>query len=79
MPEDFSQGRCIGIVETLVNFGSMLPDGRAICKPNSVTIGVAVGLVVKYIAGDASRGNENFWEMANQALVNAWPCNSQRR
>jgi hypothetical protein len=72
--EDLPQGRCLGMVETLVVVGPLLPVGRAICRPNNTPMRQAAQIVVSYIDARPARGRESFWEIADEALASAWPC-----
>lgn len=64
----FLNGRCAGIVETLIE------SGLGVCAPASSTSGQAIRVVVKYIDDRPARMHENFKPLALEALREAWPC-----
>ena len=69
----FSQGVCVGTVETLVLVGPALKNGGA-CAPRGSTTAQAVRVVVQYIDNQPGRQHENFKVLAYEALQAAWPC-----
>ena len=73
--DPFSQGRCLGIVETLAT--ATLVQGRDLCSPSPpaiVTNGEAIKAVVRYLDSRSQRLHENFFWLAIEALEDAWPC-----
>lgn len=64
----FMNGRCAGILETLVGVTA------DVCHPAGVTVGQTVRVVVKYIDDRPARLNEKFRTLAYEALRAAWPC-----
>jgi hypothetical protein len=63
----FDQGKCVGIINTLVDTGRT-------CAPKGSTTGQSVRIVVKYIDDRPERMHENFTALALEALRAAWPC-----
>jgi hypothetical protein len=69
------QGQCVGMVETLNQLAAFMPSAVASCSPDSVTVGQAVTVVVRWLNQRPNRWNENFMMLTLLALRDAWPCN----
>ena len=67
-PLHFLEGNCNGIVDNLAFMG---PD---VCVPPGLALGEAVRVVVQHIDARPERGQENFRQLALEALAAAWPC-----
>lgn len=65
----FLNGLCVGMVDVLSTY-----SGRDVCHPANATTGQSVQVVVKYIDDRPARQNENFKQLALEALMAAWPC-----
>lgn len=65
----FLNGLCVGMVDVLSTY-----SGRDVCHPANATTGQSVRVVVKYIDDRPARQNENFKQLALEALMAAWPC-----
>jgi Rap1a immunity proteins len=68
----FEQGQCIGLLKGLYYLSS------GACIPAAVTVGVLARIVVRYIDDRPSRLDEDFRELALEALRHAWPCSGAR-
>lgn len=68
----FQQGQCAGLLKGLYYLSS------GACIPSTVTVGVMAGTVVRYIDDRPSRLDEDFRELALEALRHAWPCHGAR-
>jgi hypothetical protein len=51
-----------------------LPPDTSSCRPQGVTIGQMVGVVVGYIERRPERMHEDFRGLAIEAWHEAWPC-----
>jgi hypothetical protein len=67
----FLQGQCGGIVATIFYFGR---THFGICRPAGVNFGQALKLVVGYVDERPERMQEDFENIALEALQRAWPC-----
>jgi hypothetical protein len=72
MGDAFEQGQCLGLLKGLYYLSS------GACVPAAVTVGVLAGTVVRYIDDRPSRLDEDFRELALEALRHAWPCSGAR-
>jgi Rap1a immunity proteins len=72
--DNFLQGVCGGIVDTLADMKSLLPSHYKFCPPKNVTTEQAVRVVVAYIERRPQRMHESFKLFALEALHEAWPC-----
>ena len=68
--EMFMAIRCVGFIEGL-GYGV---EGTVVCRPNEVTTGQLVAVVVKYIEARPERMHEDFGKLAVEALTASWPC-----
>jgi hypothetical protein len=68
----FQQGQCVGLLKGLYYLSS------GACIPSAVTVGVMARTVVRYIDDRPSRLDEDFRELALEALRHAWPCSGTR-
>jgi hypothetical protein len=69
----FEQGQCIGLLRGLYYLSS------GACIPSAVTLGIMARTVVRYIDDRPSRLNEDFRELALEALRHGWPCSRTRQ
>jgi len=65
------QGLCHGIVGIMFNFW---PSQLGICFPDGTNVEQAVRVVIRYIDRQPERMNEEFFQLAIEALQQAWPC-----
>lgn len=73
-------GRCSGVVETLIDLGSMLPDHLRSCVPSSVLYHEAVRRVTEHLEQNyGSIERLSFKAAAIDILRNLWPCTNQGR
>jgi hypothetical protein len=72
MGDVFEQGQCIGLLKGLYYLSS------GACIPAAVTVGAMARTVVRYIDDRPSRLDEDFRELALEALRHAWPCSGTR-
>jgi hypothetical protein len=68
----FQQGQCVGLLKGLYYLSS------GACIPPAVTVGVMARTVVRYIDDRPSRLEEDFRELALEALRYKWPCSATR-
>jgi hypothetical protein len=68
----FDQGLCIGLLKGLYYLSN---DA---CIPPAVTVSAMTRIVVQFIDGQPSRLQEDFRELALEALRTAWPCTGTR-
>jgi hypothetical protein len=61
-------GACAGMISGLVYAGRAV----GVCAPDNATRGQATRVVVQYL--DQHPANENFEDLAVEAMRNAWPC-----
>jgi Rap1a immunity proteins len=64
----FEAGYCLGVVVGLKY------SGRNVCPPKRATNQQVLRVVLKYIDDRPQRQNENFMDLALEALRAAWPC-----
>jgi hypothetical protein len=60
------EGYCLGVVDSTTELVA--------CPPPNSTVGQAIRVVVAYIDARPARLNEHFSYLAQEALINAWPC-----
>jgi len=65
---------CVGEISGLVRVGRLLPRHINSCKPPGVTRDQATRVVVAYIEAHPQRMNDDFTELALEAMHDAWPC-----
>jgi Rap1a immunity proteins len=70
----FAKGRCVGIIETILEFAEGLPDDFRFCIPEASTLGQAASIVVSYMDDYPESMDKNFKDLAATALHAAWPC-----
>ncbi len=63
----FHEGYCAGVVR------GVGVNGR-ICPPKNSDLSQSIALVVRFIDQRPERWHEDFINLANEALENAWPC-----
>jgi hypothetical protein len=68
----FEEGVCIGLLKGLY----YLSTGA--CIPPAVTMGEIARIVVRYVDDHPARQQEDFREIALEALRAAWPCSGVR-
>lgn len=68
------QGQCIGILNAYAYIGSTLPEAVRFCAPSSATPGQSIKIVLRYIKDRSGRVNDDFRQLALEALHVAWPC-----
>jgi hypothetical protein len=73
-PFDLLDGKCMGVIKTLVFLGIALPDEWKFCAPNKSTPEQALRVVVKYMEAHPGKLHLNFTELSMSALAEAWPC-----
>jgi hypothetical protein len=65
------QARCLRAIADL------LYANRNICVPHDALSGQAIRLVVAYIQARPERMQEDFMDLANEALLEGWPCSER--
>lgn len=65
------QARCLRII------AGLLYDNLSICVPSDALSGQAIRLVVAYIQARPERMQEDFMDLANEALLQEWPCSGR--
>jgi hypothetical protein len=65
------QARCLRII------AGLLYANLNICVPRDALSGQAIRLVVAYIQARPERMQEDFMDLANEALLQAWPCSGR--
>jgi hypothetical protein len=65
-PNILRQGECIGAVAAITHIDS------AVCAPKDSTVEQAIRIVVRYIDSQPARLQENFYDLAVEALRAAW-------
>jgi len=65
-----SEGRCFGIIETLMRFGPAL----RFCHSDRATVGQGARVVVRYLDQHPEELHLNFKDLAVTAFSEAWPC-----
>jgi hypothetical protein len=65
------QARCLRTI------AGLLYDNRNICVPHEALSGQAIRLVVAYIQARPERMQEDFMDLANEALLEGWPCSER--
>ena len=68
------EAMCAGIISGLAYTAKFLPPDTSSCRPQDVTIGQMVGVVVGYIERRPERMHEDFRGLAIEAWHEAWPC-----
>jgi Rap1a immunity proteins len=68
------EAMCAGIISGLAYTAKFLPPDTSSCRPQGVTIGQMVGVVVGYIERRPERMHEDFRRLAIEAWHEAWPC-----
>ena len=68
----FFQGLCMGVVGSVAVFGKQGQIG--VCVPPGVQPQQSVRVVVAYIDSRPARMHEDFYNLAVEALREAWPC-----
>jgi Rap1a immunity proteins len=65
----FLDGLCNGLIA-----GVLYGRSQEVCKPDGITYGQEVRVVVQYIDARPARMHEDFRKLALEALMAAWPC-----
>ena len=65
------QARC------LQRIADLLYSNLNICVPHDAPSGEAIRLVIAYIQARPERMQEDFMDLANEALQQAWPCSGR--
>ena len=65
------QGLCQGIVGVMFNFWR---SQLGICFPDGTNVEQAIRVVIRYIDRQPERMHEEFFQLAIEALQQAWPC-----
>ena len=65
------QGLCHGIVGIMFNFWR---SQLGICFPDGTNVEQAVRVVIRFIDQRPERMHEEFFQLAIEALQQAWPC-----
>ena len=65
------QARC------LQRIADLLYSNLNICVPHDALSGEAIRLVIAYIQARPERMQEDFMDLANEALQHAWPCSGR--
>lgn len=73
-PLDVFDGECGGTVDTLMFFGSSLPDKFRFCPPKGASNFQAGRVVVFYLKAHPELLHLNFKGLAATGLRAAWPC-----
>jgi hypothetical protein len=66
----FRNGACAGIIDGFMYTGRSV----GMCAPEGATIRQAVRVVVQFLDQHPARTNENFKDLAIEAMRGAWPC-----
>jgi hypothetical protein len=69
----FRMGHCAGILTALTHFTRLF----GACRPDNVTAGQVIRVVVTYIERQPERWHEDFRDLALAAMRSAWPCKQQ--
>jgi hypothetical protein len=70
----FTQGICIGVIDTLLSLGANLPEPARFCPPPEATVGEAVRVAVIYLEEHPDKLGLNFKTLSTVAFRNMWPC-----
>jgi hypothetical protein len=73
-PSQFTQGICVGTVDTLLVAGHYFASERRFCAPESVTVGQAIRVAVEYLDAHPELLHRKFKELATISFHAAWPC-----
>ena len=65
------QARC------LQRIADLLYSNPNICVPHDAPSGEAIRLVIAYIQARSEKMQEDFMDLANEALQQAWPCSGR--
>lgn len=68
---NFFSGRCVGAIEIL---DAANADGKMFCSPPNTNNLQRVRAVVSYVEAHPERGNDDFRQLANEAMASTWPC-----
>jgi Rap1a immunity proteins len=72
--QGIDEAMCAGIISGLAYTVKFLPPDSSSCRPEGVTIGEMVRVVVAYIERRPERMHEDFRRLAVEAWHEAWPC-----
>jgi hypothetical protein len=70
----FRTNICVGEISGLAQVGRLLPRPIGSCRPPGVTRGEVARVVVAYIEAHPQRMQDDFTELALEAMHDAWPC-----
>jgi hypothetical protein len=70
----WGQGLCMGMIVTVGYFARSLPEHLRSCRPDKVTQGQMVRVVISYVEARPERMHEDIRDLAIEAFRHAWPC-----
>ena len=72
--DEYNYGNCVGILDALIVLGPDLGASRRFCPPREATSYEAAQKVIAYLETRPRALNQNFIQLARDALAQAWPC-----
>lgn len=73
--DQFRAGVCAGVVSAMLSIAPALDRQYRFCKPNEVTFGQAIQIVVKRLDALPETWHENFETLVLAVFAKNWPCN----
>ena len=67
-------GVCAGKVSALLNVADMFEPKFRFCKPEGVTVGQAIQVILKRLEGNPEVWHQLFDTLALAVFVDVWPC-----
>ncbi|MGM4999241.1 Rap1a/Tai family immunity protein [Tardiphaga sp. 538_B7_N1_4] len=71
---DAWDGKCNGIVSTIMFYGQNLPQRAQVCFPKGSTLGQAMRIVIRYLETHPENLHLDLRNLAATALHEVWPC-----